>query len=80
VPSLAQAYVEDLLACLTEKSPRVEECEAALCDALEAHHRASRAVQVQPALRTPRTPLRPAPPAPPSAACAAQRRPRGGMV
>ena len=43
----AQAYVEDLLACLTEKSPRVEECEAALCDALEAHHRASRAVQVQ---------------------------------
>jgi len=43
----AQAYVEDLLACLTEKSPRVEECEAALCDALEAHHRASRAVQAQ---------------------------------
>ena len=37
----AQAYVEDLLACLTEKSPRVEACEAALCDALEGHHRAS---------------------------------------
>ena len=28
----AQAYVEDLLACLTEKSPRVEACEAAPCD------------------------------------------------
>ena len=75
VPLRAQAYVEDLLACLTQKSPRVEECEAALCDALEAHHRASRAVQVQPTLRPPRhpappsaTPRHPAPPAPPSAA------------
>ena len=56
VPLRAQAYVEDLLACLSEKSPRVEACEAALCDALEGHHRASRAVQA------PTPPRRPAPP------------------
>ena len=56
----AQAYVEDLLACLTEKSPRVEACEAALCDALEGHHRNSRAVQA-PTPPRPRAAPSPAP-------------------
>jgi len=46
-PRVLQAYVEDLLACLTEKGPLIEECEGALCDALEAHHRSARRVEVE---------------------------------
>ena len=44
---MLQAYVEDLLACLTEKGPLIEECEGALCDALEAHHRSTRRVEAE---------------------------------
>ena len=38
----AQAYVSDLLDCLGEKAPLVEECEGALCDAIELHHAEAR--------------------------------------